>query len=1171
MADVQTQEYRLYKDIQVKFREVVDPLPLSDYLVQSNCLTEDDVDRIRKKLENGGRSKAAYELLDRLRRRPNWMHNLLEACSYPELGLDHLKRFIENQMTRLEIRITNNPKNPCGDGHNCVGATDSVTVAAEEAVTQEGQDTQSVIEQILADFKKKVDPEEFLQYLTRLTEEDEDAVKSKQEQSGRLAAAEELASRLIRNYKHWKHDLQEALKCPGSGLEDLGDKLSGIEIDEWNLQKQLESLESNADISTGEFAKKRKAIVQEFVRQQVLNGASLEDVKIVLQVAEDINAFLLKLGRSSLILILVVNSIDTMEAIQGLYLGGVLAEAIKKDLLSEKRRHHILETARKNGAKDGDIENGFFNGLEFDVEICPANFQFCLLNLKAIRDKSIPSSPFQSAADFEYARKSRGLKRSYVKSISEDKNTSIPDDETIHDKIDLPLPSVISRLLEDPFLQSRYRKIGTLFSGPVDKCCHLFVQWLFDELGKFVSNHKYGEELSTLGLWLGSTFQLTSVEKQDGILFDVKHLQGKIQPCIASANIGNTPELNIEAWEEIVKEDIVEFSENHQRYRFQSQVLEQYFIFKSDESSAISFVGYLPVFQLAENPQGLTKPLIEFNGDSKVKMEYLCLHYLVMKQRDSIHRLDALKVLVPGEKVYVVILQEEIFDAQIDILKVLIQEEMIDAFDIVIGPDDKERWDLSVQPIKKSLIVREIRSLMNVARLLSLLGTVQIDVKVDRLANICLKIPRKSSFSYTGYLGLKFSGASLKSPEDVEALYAGLQLIPNLHQLDLSGTSYLEPMTCRRILKACRLSKLSSLVLNDTILMNKEDPQRIGLQYLPHLKRLEMEGCDLGDAGIHAMSPDLKEAGQLTEISVARNKITSSGILELSGLLMEKENLRSVRVHENDVGYEGAVSLAILFKNLPFLEVINLCDCKGITDKGFELIIESLKGKNLKKMNVRNCGFSRRISEKYFNLLKNMPNFQHLDYGCNPVISSNFGLVSISPKYDLLLEMLSCNKHSWNLLNLWKCNIGLTDVFATSDRLGHMSTLTDLCLQENQLNDRDGACIGECMETSWHSLRNLNLRQNNIGDFGATKLFKGVKKNPKLKTFYLDRNQISDGELITEMAMYFVGKVYMDEMDVSYNEVPETETRRFLGDTPANIVPCNGYTEISINNRIMRL
>lgn len=38
---------------------------------------------------------------------------------------------------------------------------------------QQGRGTQSVIEKILADFKSRVDPEDFVPYLTRLEEEDE--------------------------------------------------------------------------------------------------------------------------------------------------------------------------------------------------------------------------------------------------------------------------------------------------------------------------------------------------------------------------------------------------------------------------------------------------------------------------------------------------------------------------------------------------------------------------------------------------------------------------------------------------------------------------------------------------------------------------------------------------------------------------------------------------------------------------------------------------------------------------------------------------------------------------------------------------------------------------------------------------------------------------------------
>lgn len=112
---------------------------------------------------------------------------------------------------------------------------------------------------------------------------------------------------------------------------------------------------------------------------------SLDEVPRVMQLVKDVNASLKEVLEGSLILILAVNSIDTLEAIQRLYLGGVLVEVIRKDLLSDKRRHHILQIAQKNGAKDGDIDDRFFDSLDFDVEICPADFQFCYLNLKAIK------------------------------------------------------------------------------------------------------------------------------------------------------------------------------------------------------------------------------------------------------------------------------------------------------------------------------------------------------------------------------------------------------------------------------------------------------------------------------------------------------------------------------------------------------------------------------------------------------------------------------------------------------------------------------------------------------------------------------------------------------------------------------------------------------------------
>lgn len=78
-----------------------------------------------------------------------------------------VKNYYFTVIATLEIRITIR----CNDGHNCAGISGSIN--DEEVLTQQGQDKQSDIERILAEFKSRVDPEDFVSYLTRLVEKDE--------------------------------------------------------------------------------------------------------------------------------------------------------------------------------------------------------------------------------------------------------------------------------------------------------------------------------------------------------------------------------------------------------------------------------------------------------------------------------------------------------------------------------------------------------------------------------------------------------------------------------------------------------------------------------------------------------------------------------------------------------------------------------------------------------------------------------------------------------------------------------------------------------------------------------------------------------------------------------------------------------------------------------------
>ena len=76
---------------------------------------------IRDRVKNNCKSAAAGELLDRLRRRPNWVNYLLEARNHPELNLEHLAKLITEKSSKVPLvlfDIAFNLYNHCNDDSN---------------------------------------------------------------------------------------------------------------------------------------------------------------------------------------------------------------------------------------------------------------------------------------------------------------------------------------------------------------------------------------------------------------------------------------------------------------------------------------------------------------------------------------------------------------------------------------------------------------------------------------------------------------------------------------------------------------------------------------------------------------------------------------------------------------------------------------------------------------------------------------------------------------------------------------------------------------------------------------------------------------------------------------------------------------------------------------------
>ena len=219
---------------------------------------------------------------------------------------------------------------------------------------------------------------------------------------------------------------------------------------------------------------------------------------------------------------------------------------------------------------------------------------------------------------------------------------------------------IIRTVLADPFVQCRYRDIIPLLEcSPTEMFPAKLIQWLYKELDTYVTSHIQSKMLLDLGS------ELAVAEEQPRHTFQIKHQKDSVEILILDEGRDRVFVLDIKTWEGFVEKGITEISEEHHLYRFRSSLLEQYLIKKADPSSSKRLNRFFLILKLAETPSGFIKSLAGFpDKPSEMKIEYLYLHYILMKETDPVKRLDALKTILPTLGKWKVDLREEEPDAQ---------------------------------------------------------------------------------------------------------------------------------------------------------------------------------------------------------------------------------------------------------------------------------------------------------------------------------------------------------------------------------------------------------------------------------------------------------------------------------------------------------------------------
>ena len=134
---------------------------------------------------------------------------------------------------------------------------------------------------------------------------------------------------------------------------------------------------------------------------------------------------------------------------------------------------------------------------------------------------------------------------------------------------------IIRTVLADPFVQCRYREIIPLLEcSPTEMFPAKLIQWLYKELDTYVTSHIQSKMLLDLGS------ELAAAKEQPRHMFQIKHQNNNVEILISAEGRDRVFVMDIKTWEGFVEDGIIEFSEEHQMYRFRSLLLEQYLIKK---------------------------------------------------------------------------------------------------------------------------------------------------------------------------------------------------------------------------------------------------------------------------------------------------------------------------------------------------------------------------------------------------------------------------------------------------------------------------------------------------------------------------------------------------------------------------------------------------------------
>ena len=297
--------------------------------------------------------------------------------------------------------------------------------------------------------------------------------------------------------------------------------------------------------------------------------------------------------------------------------------------------------------------------------------------------------------------------------------------------------------------------------------------------------------------------------------------------------------------------------------------------------------------------------------------------------------------------------------------------------------------------------------------------------------------------------------------------------------------------------------------------------------------KIDLTLCNIGDEGVEmlvraAVEEETHCTGEISEINLMRNNITSEGVKPLSNFPKQVlHKLETLNLDGNNLDLESCATLAHLVPHMAHLKELNLSKNYNIGPGGAVPLITSLTTHNsLEKLVLEETGFGVEDCRALSELLSSSTSLKQLYIGINDLPPEAVELIISGLHHNTSLERLIMwfsyfslqntislasvlrTNHTLVYLNLASCNIDSDGACQLASALCTNDTLQELGLSGNPVGVEGATTFAEMLHTN-KSLKMLSIRDNSIGEEGTKELIDSLARNTTMKELKLPQYESS--------------------------------------------------------------